>query len=227
MDFIKPIKPVAPIERGEIQQTRIGRNVPRSPAALKPPAGGWEYSNGHLTINGQDVARLIENSLGQPAAFWSRLANDLDQYRKFYIRKNSKKRKRKIGGEIIIDDLDPTGELGHLSALVEAYIAKIMRILKRKYDETTDGLAYNLDDEGQLVINGMNVTSFIQMARNYPSKKAQLFLQGLKNRLSIILSNKTGSPNYEKVKETTYQLIREIDVEMKRIVEKDRLIDKS
>lgn len=227
MDSIKPIKPVAPVERGEIQQTRIGRNLPKTPATIKPPSGGWEYSNGHLTINGQEVGRLIENSLGQPAAFWSALANDLDQFRKYYICKNSKKRKKKIGGETIVEEIDPTGELGHLSALVEAYIAKIMRILKRKYDETTDGLAYNLDNEGQLLINGMNVTSFIRMARDYPSKKAQVFLQGLKNRLSIILSNKTGSPNYEKVKETTYQLIREIDVEMKRIVEKDRLIDKS
>lgn len=217
---IKPIKPVERVQQAEIGGARTSKNAPR-PVGLKPPAGDWKLINGRILINGRDVGQLIEQSVGQPAAFWSALANDLDDYRKFYLRKYARKRKKK--GVITLED--PTGELAHLSALVEAYIGKIMRILKRKYDEKTDGLSYVLDDDGQLCLNGMNVTSFIEMAKNYPSKKAQIFLQGLKTRLGVILSNKSRSPNYEKIREVTQALFLEIDREIKRIIEKDRLIE--
>ncbi|MDO8520339.1 MAG: hypothetical protein Q7T11_09310 [Deltaproteobacteria bacterium] len=217
--IIKPIKPVAPVQQSETAGIR--KAPEQRPVSLKPPAGDWNFTSGRIILNGKDVGLLIEQAKGEPAAFWSKLANDLDDYRKFYLRKYSRKRKKK--GVIILED--PTGELAHLSALVEAYIGKIMRVLKRKYDETADGLSFVLDDDGQLCLNGMNVTSFIEMAKNYPSKKAHIFLQGLKTRLSVILSNKTHSPNYEKIRETTQTLFLEIDRELKRIVEKDRLIE--
>ncbi|MDO8520382.1 MAG: hypothetical protein Q7T11_09530 [Deltaproteobacteria bacterium] len=217
---IKPIKPIERVQQSEIAGARTAPNAPK-PLLLNPPPGNWNFSSGRIILNGKDVGLIIEQSRGEPAAFWSKLANDLDDYRKFYLRKYSRKRKKK--GVIVLDD--PTGELGHLSAMVEAYIGKIMRILKRKYDETADGLSYVLDEDGQLCVNGVNVTSFIEMARDYPSKKAQIFLKGLKTRLGIILSNKARSHNYEKIRETIQTLFLEIDLELKRIVEKDRLIE--
>ncbi|MBI4411444.1 MAG: hypothetical protein HY541_03050 [Deltaproteobacteria bacterium] len=222
---IKPVKLIQKVEPAEIPQARIDKNMPRSAVLPKPPSGKWQFSGGHIVLNGQDVGRLIEQTTGQPPAALSKLAGELEAFRNYYIRKNSKKRKRKAGDKVIVEELDPTGELGHLSALVEAYIAKIMRLLKRRYDETADGLSYCLDDDGQLLLNGMNVTAFIQMAERYPSDKARLFLQGLKTRLSVILSNKTRNPNYEKIYESTRRLFEQIDVELERIVEKERLIE--
>lgn len=221
---IKPIKLIQRVQSAEIPETRIDKNLPSIPA-IKPPSGNWKFVKGQIILNGQNVARMIEQGAKQPTMFWSKLANDLEQFRKFYIRKKVKKRRRKVGDQIIEEEVDPTGELGHLSALVDAYIAKIMRILKKRYDEKEDGLSYMLDENGQLTINGMNVTSFIHMARSYPSQKARVFLKGLKNRLSIILSNKGSNPNYEKIRETTLTLFEEIDEEIERIVEKERLLE--
>ncbi|MBI2340712.1 MAG: hypothetical protein HYU99_10190 [Deltaproteobacteria bacterium] len=222
---IKPIRLIQKVEPAEIPQTRIDRNLPRAPVLPKPPPGKWDYSGGRIVLNGRDVAGLIEQTANQKPVALSKLAGELEAFRNYYIRKNSKKRKRKAGGEVIVEELDPTGELGHLSALVDAYIAKIMRLLKRKYDEKADGLSYSLDDDGQLVLNGMNVTAFIRMAEQYPGDKARLFLKGLKERLSVILSNKTRNPNYEKIYEATQRLFEQIDLELKRIVEKERLIE--
>ena len=222
---IKPIKLIQKVKPAEIPQARIDKNRPQAPLLLKPPPGKWQFSGRHIILNGQDVGRFIEGGAALPPAALSKLAGELEVFRNYYIRKNSKKRKRKVGGEVILEEVDPTGELGHLSALVEAYIAKIMRLLKRRYDETTDGLSYCLDNDGQLLLNGMNVTAFIQMAERYPSDKARLFLKGLKTRLTVILSNKTRNPNYEKIYEATRRLFEQIDVELERIVEKERLIE--
>lgn len=222
---IKPIKLVSNVQRSDLPQMKIDRNKPRKTMPLKPPAGKWGFSKGQIILNGRNVAQILTQAGQQPAAFWSKLANDLDAFRHYYIRKHSKKRRKKVGDSDTEEELDPTSELGHLSALVEAYIAKIMRILKKKYDETSDGLSYSLDEEGQLTINGINVTSFIEMARRYPSDKARLFLRGLKSRLSHILSNKSRNPNYEKIREITEALFKEIDQEIKRITEKERLLE--
>jgi len=222
---IKPIKSIPKVQQAEIPDSRIDPNLPRARLAPKPPAGKWIFSKGHIVLNGQDVGTLIEQASKKPQGFLSQLAGELEVFRNYYIRKNIKRRKRKVKGNVVIEAFDPTGELGQLSALVDAYIAKIMRLLKRRYDETADGLSYRLDEDGQLTLNGMNVNAFIEMARQYPSDKARKFLKGLKTRLSHILTNKSRNPNYDKIREATYQLFEEIDLELKRIVEKERLIE--
>lgn len=205
----------------QLPEVRVNRNIPRAPLPLKPPAGQWSYARGKIVWNGQDVGKWIDKARDLPSAALSKMAQDLNLFRNYSIRRCSKKRKKRVGSEIVIEDYDPSGELGKLSALVDAYIAKIMRALKRKYDETTDGLSCTLDENGQLIINGMNVHSFIDMAGNYPSKKALLFLKGLKGRLAVILGNRSGNPSYDRLREVITNLSDTIDEELKRIVDKE------
>lgn len=218
---IKPPSLIQRILAAQLPQVAVDRNIPRAPLPLKPPAGRWNFSKGKIVWNGEDVGKLIDRSRSLPSSELSRLAQDLNLFRNYTLRRYSKKRKKKVGGEVVIEEYDPSGELGKLSALVDAYIAKIMRLLKRKYDETADGLSCTLDENGQLIINGMNVHSFIEMAGNYPSKKALLFLKGLKNRLGVILGNRSANPSYDKLREVITSLIDAIDDELKRIVDKE------
>lgn len=220
---IKPIRPVDKVTPAEIPETRVDRNLPRDPSSLKLPSGIWKFAKGLIVINGKNIGVLLEEAVEQPAAFWSQVANDLHAFLQHNLKRTARQRKKKIGE--MDEDYVLDNELAQLSALVEAYIAKIMRIIKRKYDEKADGFSYTLDEDGQLILNGINITSFIQTASQHPSEKAILFLKGLKNRLGVILSNKMGNSNYEKIREATYKLYDEIDRELKRIVEKDRLIE--
>ena len=213
---IKPIKLIPTIQQAEIPESKVSHNLPKSDGSLTLQTGKWQFIRGQLILNGRNVGTLLEQAVDQPAAFWNALANDLNVFLETTLRSSGKKRKKKknlldIDDE---DELDPTGELSKLAGLVEAYIAKIMRLLKRKYDEKTDGLSFQLDEDGQLIVNGMNVSAFILMSRQYPSNKARLFLKGLKNRLGLILSNKSGNNNYEKIREVTERLFAEIDREI-------------
>lgn len=227
MDIIKPIKIIPPVVPAEIPETRVDRNriTPSRPSPIPSPQGEWNFTNGKIYLNGQDVSQLIEQGLKNSGIILSKLANDLDAFRQYYFRRNSQRKKKKVGDEIIEEEMDPTGELGQLSALVDALIGKIMRTIKKKYDQTKDGLAFELDKDGQLNLNGMNVTSFIAMARQYPGKKAKIFLKGLKNRLAVILSNKSRNPNYERIRGVVMRIYREIDREIERILEKDHLLE--
>lgn len=221
---IKPIKLLERIRQAELPEMRIDRNRPRFFLKIEKPSGQWNYHNGRITYNGQDVGELI--NLKKPSKFWSTLAGDLAAFLNYTIKKKSKKRKKKVGGKTVIEYYDPTGEISHLAALVEAYIEKIMRQLKRQYDETADGLSYTLDEDGQLILNGMNVTSFVQMAGEFSTQKAKIFLKGLKTRLGTILSNKHGNHNYEKIYEASMKLFEQIDAEIARIIEEEKMLQK-
>lgn len=211
---IKPIQLVPGIQSAEIPGTKIDKNQPRQTPNLKAPAGKWAFEGGQIIMNGRNVSQTINDPSLSPGLLLQ-IAKDLDVFRNQYLQKNANKKKTKTG-EAKTDEVDPTGELGQLSALTDAIIAQIMRKLKRKYDETADGLSFHLDEEGQLNLNGINVGAFIEMARKYSNEKATLFLQGLKNRLSVILSNKGANANYDKIRETTLALFKEIDLEISK-----------
>lgn len=216
MDF-KSVKFIPKVDSAQINHGKIDNQRPTVQASpLTPPKGDWKYINRKIIFNGKDVGDLIENSQTQPTTFFSQLASQLEAFRQHTIRQRLKKKKLASFDKESLEDVDPSGELAHLSALVDAYIAKIMRKLKRKYDEASDGISYVLDEDGQLVLNGVNVTSFIEMAQNFPTAKALTFLKGLKNRLKLILSNKANNSNYEKIRHETEKLCELIDEQLKQ-----------
>lgn len=224
---IKPIKLIERVRSSELPQTRIDRNqVHPQSRQVDLPSGRWQFFKGQILINGKSLNSLMDDAVEKPAQHWSDLANDLNAFLNASIKRFPARRKKIRKGDKTneFDDIDPTGELGQISALVEAYVGKIMRILKKKYDEKQDGISYTLDENDQLVLNGMNVTAFLKTAKEYPSGKAKLFLSGLKNRLGYILAGKTNSSSYEKIHGATMKIFEEIDLEIKRIIEKDRLL---
>ena len=226
--MVRVLRSILPLDKPQITPAPSGVKLSKLPPLPKPPAGDWRYSNGHILVNGEDVAKVVNQLADKSPAELSHFARELAAYQNYTFYTKWAKRRRRLGKKHRDpDNIDPTGELSHIMALVDAYVAKISRILKRRYDEKTDGITFKLDEEGQLILNGMNVTSFIEMTRQYPSKKAQVFLRGLKNRLALMVANKSRSPAYEKIRETTVSLFHQIDDELKRIVEEERLLENS
>lgn len=205
-------------------QEALQREGPKIPLRLKAPEGQWQFKNGSLSLNGQDIQSHIQKMLQTNPSALSKLAHDLGAYRSYRIAQRLRKKRRQVDDAGVFEEelelIDPTGELAHLSALVEAYVAKIMRSLKKRYDETSSGMSFSLDEEGQLVLNGMNVTSFIEMSRDFPSQKALVFLKGFKERLAHMLSNKSRTQSYERLRETVQRLFDEIDKEIEVLDQK-------
>lgn len=170
------------------------------------PSETWEFRRGSLTfnfmdgkilMNQQDLSKLIsENLKNLGTAYWTQVARRIEEYRQWVLRHIS----------------DPE-QLAAFAAMVYALLNKIEGRVKKKYDETIDGVAFYLES-GQLLLNGINVSAFVQMAGKHPTKKAKVFLKGLKNRLSLMLSNRFGNPNYERIRSVVEELSSEIDKEL-------------
>ena len=177
-------------------------------AAEERPFESWEFRSGgavfdfkggRLLLNKQDLAKHISENLTHLAAsYWTQLSRRLENYRQWALRHVS----------------DPE-QLAVFAAMVHALLTKIGGRLKKKFDEKIDGIAFQLE-EGQLLLNGINVHAFIAMARRHPTPKARIFLKGVKSRLGVMLSNRLGNPNYEKIRTIVEELFSQIDQELLR-----------
>ncbi|MFO1518513.1 MAG: hypothetical protein U1F57_02420 [bacterium] len=196
----------------EIKKVRIPTLIPEIPLPERQvqdrPADSWEfqngnthfnYVNGRILMNKQDLAKLIsENLTHLTASYWTQISRRLEDYRQWALRH--------------VSDVE---QLAMFAAMVHALLTKIGGRLKKKFDEKIDGISFQLE-EGQLLLNGINIHAFIEMAKRHPTQKAKIFLKGIKNRLGVMLSNRFGNPNYEKIRTTCEELFAEIDRELVR-----------
>lgn len=155
----------------------------------------WSFSEGKIWINGYDANRLITTN---PAdiGYWMGLAEGLSDYRK------------RIAAAA--REMD---QFAKFRAVVEALLGKILGRLKRVYDQKVSGLSWSFEN-GQLILNGINIRSFLALYRIRKTDKARRFLRGLKGKLALLLENRRESPDYERIRHVVEELHREIDEEL-------------
>lgn len=157
----------------------------------------FDFQGGKILLNNQNLAELIsENLTHLSAQYWTTLSRRLARYRDW--------------ATLHVDDPEA---LAKFSALLHAFLTKIFGRIKKKFDETIDGVSFHLED-GQLLLNGVNVNAFLEMAKKHRTEKGRIFLKGLRNRLAILQSNRGGNPNYEKIRETVERLGQAIEKEL-------------
>ncbi|HEX5033799.1 MAG TPA: hypothetical protein VFW62_04910 [bacterium] len=198
----------------EIRNIRIPPRIDSLPLPERElreqPAQDWryqiqgqrfDYRNGQILLNNQNLAQLIgENLTHLSAQYWTTLSRRLARYRDW--------------ATISVDDPEA---LAKFSALLHALLTKIFGRIKKKFDQTIDGVSFHLED-GQLLLNGVNVNAFLEMARKRRTEKGRVFLKGLRNRLALLQSNRNGNPNYEKIRETVERLANAIEAELRHWV---------
>jgi len=195
----------------EIRNIRIPPRIDSLPLpereVREQPAQDWrfqiqgqrfDYRNGKILLNNQNLAELIgENLTHLSAQYWTALSRRLARYRDW--------------ATISVDDPEA---LAKFSALLHAFLTKIYGRIKKKFDQTIDGVSFHLED-GQLLLNGVNVNAFLEMARKKRTDKGRVFLKGLRNRLALLQSNRNGNPNYAKIRETVERLANAIEAELR------------
>jgi hypothetical protein len=185
------------IDRLPLAEKEIGRETPKG-WNFEVEGQKFEFIQGKLHLNGQDLAKHIaENLTHLSANYWTTLSKRLALYRDW--------------ATMSVED---TEALGKFLALIHAYLTQIYGRIKRKFDETIDGVSFRLED-GQLFINGINVHSCLKMAKRQQTRKGWVFLKGIRARLAVLQSNRTGNTSYEKIRATVDRLAEAIDAEVK------------
>lgn len=155
----------------------------------------WTFAGGKIAVQGHDLNRVISDGAADIGMMLG-IAEGLNDYRK---RVTSATR-----------DVD---QFARFEAVIEALLGKILGKLKRVYDQKMSGLSWRLE-HGQLILNGINVRSFLALYRIRKTDKARRFLKGLKGKLAVLLENRSQSPDYERIREAVDELYREIDEEL-------------
>lgn len=194
----------------EINQIRVPPRIDKLPIAKeeyqrgKPE--GWRFTTdgnefdfrqGKLFYNQQDFAKhLSENLTLLGAHYWTALSRRLGMYRDW--------------ATLNVDDPEA---LSKFFGLIHAFLTKIYGRIKRKFDETIDGISFHLE-EGQLLINGVNVNACLTMVKKRKTKKGRIFLKGIRRRMFVLQENRTGHMSFEKIRDTVERLSAAIDLEL-------------
>lgn len=196
MTEIRDIRVPPRIDSLPLPEREIGRR-PAQDWRFTIQGQKFDFQGGKILLNNQNLAQLIgENLTHLSAQYWTTLSRRLARYRDW--------------ATLHVDDPDA---LAKFSALMHAFLTKIFGRIKKKFDETMDGVSFHLED-GQLLLNGVNVNAFLEMAKKHRTEKGRIFLKGMRNRLAILQSNRGGNSNYEKIRETVERLSAAIEKEL-------------
>ena len=208
MDGIKPIRKIKPVQQSGVEA--------ESDVVLKP-SGKFvphdtqtemiEFVNQRLFFEGQDIAEKIRQLATQSPAELAGIASALEMFKKESLKRRKKrfnfgKKKYRCYDE---------DELSSIFALCDIHILKIAELIKKRFDATKDGLDVVFDEDGQLVLNGMNIHAYVERCRSEPNAKSLAFLRGIRRRLELVLENKVNSRNYDRIEGVVTALFVEID----------------
>jgi hypothetical protein len=183
------------IERPPVTERPIPPYVPDRDLTVYREGIRWTFSDGKIRLDGHDVNRLM-NENPQDVAYWMGVAEGLNEYRK-----------RIAAAARSVD------QFARFEAVIEALLGKILGRLKKIYDQKMSGLSWTLEN-GQLILNGINIRSFLALYRLRKTDKARKFLRGLRGKLSVLLENRRESPDYERIRDLVEELHREIEEEL-------------
>lgn len=202
---INPIKLVKSISQTAVEVDDLLRR-PSLPFKLPFFKRSEVAFNGkELVFGDKNVSHMIAEASREDPRLLAKIAGQLEDFKRAQLKRARKALKK---GKI---DPQVEEELATILALCEAYIARIGESMKNRYDETQSGLRLQFDEDGQLILNGMNVGAYVALCRDNPTPKSRIFLKGIRNRLTFILQNKGGSRNYERIREVVLGLFEEID----------------
>lgn len=207
---IKPVKKVSRVRRSEVTLDDILQiaGVKETRSLSEGKTDDFVLVGRQLMYGGQDVGEVIKRTAVENPQRLSKIASELEKFREHSAQK---KKTRFIKFRRTLTDAYTDEELSVINALCDAYILKISELVRRRYDQTKDGFNVTFDENYQLILNGLNINAIIERCRESPAPKSLLFLKGIRERLRVVLQNKSANKNYEQLKEVIDTLCEEID----------------
>ena len=182
-----------PLRRTELEGRRPSR-ARRQPLdrdfTFDRDGHNWTFEEGHVLVEGQDVNEVINET--QDLSIWLGVIGGLTDYKKFVVSRSHS-----------------NSQITEFCTVLDALLEKLMGKTKKFYDDKLFGLSWKLD-HGELVINGININSFLALYEQRKTDKAKSFLLGIRDKLQMILSNKASNSDYERIRETVEKLSERI-----------------
>lgn len=149
----------------------------------------WQFDGQHVMHNGDDVEDAIE----RPQAGvrdWEDISASLNIYKD------------------VVHGRAPT-RFARLAAAIERIQNRILSLMKRVFDEKMGAVSLRWGD-GHALLNNVNIRALMAMYHVRPTAKARRYLDGLKRKLGLILSQAHVSPAYSRVQGLAQDLYNEI-----------------
>ncbi|QQR79920.1 MAG: hypothetical protein IPJ69_11330 [Deltaproteobacteria bacterium] len=159
----------------------------------------WQFQEGQVKLKGYlltDILKIENLEIGQ----WLALAGGLYEYRK-QVGRIARESQQYLWFEKVVENL----------------LHQILKQLKKAYDQKMLGMEWSLETGRQLILNGINVRSFLALYKVRKTEKAKKYLRGLRARLEVLLMSRGDSPDSENMRE----LLEELHLEMLEILERE------
>lgn len=211
---IKPIRKIKRIKHASVRaDDLLGRPAVKvASASEKQTQFGLE--GGNLIFGGRDVGEWIAEVARTRPEQLAPIAGMLEEFKKTSLQKRgrgSTPKAKVFWGRFLRQVSYTEAQLSQIFALCDGYIARVAELIKRRFDETKDGLSIAFDENNQLILNGMNIHAYVENCRENLNPKSLTFLQGIRTRLEHVLENKSHSRNFERLEDVIKALFAEID----------------
>lgn len=150
----------------------------------------WNYDDGAILLNDMDVKEVVRECSNEVGVLCG-VSEGLNEYQHFVWSKGGK-------------------EYAAFNGVVDAVQHTIQGRLTNLFDGLTGGVHFEWMGE-DFWINNVNVRSVVKLYALRPTQAAKCYLEGLRDKVGLILSRRQASTRYDAVYEEAQSLYEEID----------------
>jgi hypothetical protein len=162
-----------------LQKPKINQNLSQERAHLSQ---AWQVNGQKILHNGQDLSETIAKLVKENPTALTKLASELEKYRDSLIQEQKSKWWKKLTGSKTYDQR---------IAICQAYLKMMEDHIKEAFQHQQTGVKIDLDEWGQLTLNGLNLNQLLEEYENDSPHDARLrlFVKGARNRLMYIIGH--------------------------------------
>lgn len=152
----------------------------------------WTFEEGRgVMLNDEQVKEILAEN-GNDVRTLCGLTQGLYEYQQYVWSKGGKEREKFNGSVASLQD-SILGRLGHL------------------YDGLTAGVHFECEG-ADFWVNNVNIRSVLKLYMLKPTESARRYIEGLRDKLALILSRQQTSTKYDAVYEQAVQLFHEVSM---------------
>ena len=198
LNYINKIGNISRKRTGSSKKTERASDLPIDhQLTFNPnPDERWTYKDRSILLNEMDVKELVRESSNEVGVLCG-VSHGLNDYQQFVWNR---------GGKSNAD----------FNGLVNSVQHTIQGRLLNLFDGLTGGLHIEWLGE-DFWINNVNVRSVVKLYMIRPTEAARTYLEGLREKVGLILSRSHASTRYDAVHEEAQELFEEIDIVLKTV----------